>query len=147
MANASFIELSKRVSVLPNERWRLQVWVSKTSNNIPGEVFVYQRIPKVPTNPQPQDQFVHVASYADINDFPTENPEDDSPFFRLYYFDVTFRSLAVLNQKWVIVKKQITQTVEDIVRLNNLPPVTVEEVDYPVIPQEQVGLPQFGDNP
>lgn len=145
MANASFIELSKRVTQLSNGRFRLQIWVSKTSNNIPSEVFVYQRYPKVPTNPLPQDIFVHVASYADINDFPLENP-DDEPYFRLYFFDVTFKSLSVLNEKWRMVEKQVTQTVQDIVRLNNLPPMKVDIVDYTITSPVPLGLPQLGDN-
>jgi len=132
----SRIVLSKRLTTEidpegPDATHRLRVWVSESTNNIPGELFVYQKIPPVPkTNErQLENLFVHVASYADILDFPIDAPNEESPFFRLHYFDVTFDSLAMLDNKWNMMKAMINATVEDIVRLNNLPAVSLEEFD------------------
>lgn len=142
---ASVIELTKRVSNTADGRHRLQVWVSRTTNNIPSEIFVYQRFPSVPLYPDLQDIFVHVASYADLEDFPVGDPEDLVPFYRKYAIDIVFESLAVLLEKWDMLRKQVTHTVEDLVRLYNLAPAEVLTVEireqYVTIP----GLPQTGD--
>jgi len=129
------IQISKRQDSTIDEagkaQHRLRVWVSQTTDNIPSELFVYQQIPPVPkTTPEQLEQlFVHIASFADILDFPITARNDDSPFFRLHFVDLTFNSLAVLNQKWSMMKKMINATVEDIVRMNNLPAVSIEELD------------------
>ena len=121
----SKLAITKRIT---NEggRHRLRIWVTETSNNIPAEVFVYQHLPFVPDSIALEDVFVHIASYADISDYPATAPDSQSPFFRIYSVDLIFTSLAVLNQKWAIIRAQIQLLVEDIVRLNNLPPAEVE---------------------
>ena len=132
----SVIQLSKRqTSTIDPETQeavhRLRVWVSQATEGIPSELFVYQQIPPVPktTEDQLEQLFVHVASYADIIDFPANAINEESPFFRQYYVDLTFASLGVLNEKWSMMKRMINATVEDIVRLNNLPAISLEELD------------------
>jgi hypothetical protein len=128
--------LSKRLTTEidpegPTATHRLRVWVSEASNNLPAEIFVYQKIPPVPKTEEAQleEIFVHIASYADILDFPVDCPSEETPFFRLHYIDLSFTSLALLDEKWSMMKKMINHTVEDIVRLNNLPAVSLEELD------------------
>ncbi|MHA2070049.1 MAG: hypothetical protein ACXABY_37260 [Candidatus Thorarchaeota archaeon] len=120
--------ISKRITQ-DDERHRLRVWVSETTNNIPGQLFVYQAVPKVPLDDRPDGVFVHIASYADTLMFPIDEPDTESPFYRLYYIDLIFDSLVVLNEKWDLMRLMLNQTIEDIVRINNLPPVEVEEVN------------------
>lgn len=122
------ITLSKKVTQTDDFRQRLRVWVSETTNNIPAQVFVYQRIPSVPLDTELQDLFVHVASYADIQDYPSEAPDSTSPFFRQYFFDLVFDSKAIMEENWQRILWSVQHTVEDICRLNDLPPVEIRIV-------------------
>jgi len=126
---SSYIKISKRLTLTADARHRLQVWVSETTNNIPATIFVYQRIPLVPLDTGLSDLFVHVASYADTVDFPESVPAADSPYFRMYYVDLLFDSLATLEEKWTWMRRQIKLLVEDIVRINTLPPVEIIELN------------------
>jgi hypothetical protein len=119
------ITLSKRVTLTDDTRHRLRIWVSETTNNIPAQIFVYQRIPLVPLDTELQDIFVHIASYADIQEYPSEEPDNKSPFFRQYFVDLVFDSLAILEENWVRMVRSVQLTVEDIARLNELPPVEI----------------------
>jgi len=101
------------------------MWVSETTNNIPNTIFVYQDYPDVANSGNLPEYFVHIASYADILDFPEEARDKITPFFRKGYIDLTFNSLATLDEKVTLMLRQIKLLVEDIVRLNNLPPVEV----------------------
>jgi hypothetical protein len=119
------ITLSKRITLTDDIRHRLRVWVSETTNNIPAQIFVYQRIPLVPLDTELQDIFVHVASYADIQDYPAEAPDNESPFFRQYFFDLVFDSLYILEQNWLRIASSVQHTIEDIARLNEMGPIEI----------------------
>jgi len=115
---SSYIQISRRVTLEEDSRHRMRVWVSETSDNLPPTVFVYQRLPSVPSYDVLADLFVHIASYADIADYPENDPGEDSPFFRKYYVDLIFQSLPHLSDTWDLIEGQIKNTVEDLVRLN-----------------------------
>ena len=123
------ITLSKRITQTDDFRQRLRVWVSETTNNIPAQIFVYQRIPSVPLDTELQDIFVHVASYADISDYPSEKPDNTAPFFRQYFFDLVFDSKAVLEENWARILGSVQHTIEDIARLNEMGPVEILILD------------------
>ena len=123
------ITLSKRLTQTDDFRQRLRVWVSETTNNIPAQIFVYQRIPSVPLDTELQDIFVHIASYADIQDYPAEAPDDKSPFFRQYFFDLVFDSKAILEENWQRIVWSVQHTVEDIARINEMDPVEILILD------------------
>ena len=112
----------------------MQIWVSETSNNIPGPLFVYQQIPPVPESTDegevlvPKDKFVHVASYADVIAFPSQSPSADNPYFRLTYVDLVHDSRDFLEERWKMIQAQLKHTVEDVVRINILPPAQVNFV-------------------
>jgi hypothetical protein len=126
----SKIQVSRRISIYEDGH-RLQAWISESTNNIPNTLFVYQKIPFVPYEGCPEEMFVHIASYSDIYDFPETYDEEVAPFFRRGYIDLKFNSLPLLEQKWVLMENHLQHTVEDIVRLNSLPPTEVEFVDIP----------------
>lgn len=123
----STITIAKRVT-FQGDKHRLQVWVQATSNNIPATLFVYQRIPSVPLNTAPRDRFVHIASYADMGEFPENDPVPESPFFRRNGADLGFVSLVYLEETYQRMVLMFRQLVEDIGRLNDWPPVSIEEV-------------------
>jgi len=123
------IKISKKITLTDDIRQRLRVWVSETSNNIPGRLFVYQHIPIVPMDTELANLFVHVASYADINDYPEEAPDTKSPFFRRSGFDLVFDSKAELELAWIRAYRMLQNIVEDISRLNSMDPVEIVVVD------------------
>lgn len=125
----SSIQLSKRITLTGDNRHRLQVWVSETSDNIPKEVFVYQRIPSVPLDTELSDLFVHIASYTDIGNFPIDGPDASYPFYRKHFVDLVFDSKVYLGDTWDRMFSMVKHTVEDIVRLNGLAPVEVQEIN------------------
>jgi hypothetical protein len=121
-----FVVLNKRVLLVDEEQGshRLQVWVSETSDDIPGRIFVYQKYPSVPFyDEQPEDIFVHVASFADLAAFPIDAPDDRSPFFRLHYYDILFDTLALLEETWEITVAHARLLAEDVNRVLKLPPI------------------------
>ena len=110
-------------------RFRLRVWVQSTTNNIPGELFVYQLIPAVPgfNDGNPEERFVHIASYADMVAFPKDVASVDSPFFRKHFIDLVHDSRTFLEEKWTLINQQLSILISDITRVNNLPPGILEE--------------------
>jgi hypothetical protein len=123
------ITVSKRVDVTEEGKHRLRIWVSETSHNIPPEIFVYQKIPTVPFLNMPEDHFVHIATYSDILDKPPGAPDVGNPFYRLGQVDLAFISRAKLEEKWMRMEHHIQHTIEDIVRLNKLPPAEVAVIE------------------
>jgi len=124
------IEISRRTNLVPDGRHQLRIWVSKTTANIPPEIFVYQLVPPVPFIDDPHNKFVHIATYEAMLTLPINEPvEDESPFFRLSSIDLTFTSLAVLERKFIRMRRHIQTLIEDIVRLNALPPVEIVIID------------------
>jgi hypothetical protein len=126
---SSYIQITRRTTLEADNRHRLRVWVSETSDNLPPTIFVYQRLPSVPSYDALSDIFVHVASYADIADYPENDPGDDSPFFRKYHIDLIFTSLPHLSDTWDLIEGQVKHTVEDLARLNGDEAVDVTIVD------------------
>lgn len=66
--------------------------------NIDPAIFVWQRKPKSPHRTEEEDICSHVASPADMEEFPVGEPDPGSPFFRLTYADMLFRSVVYLEE-------------------------------------------------
>jgi len=129
----SSIKVNKTIVTTADSRCELRVWVSETTENIPGCIFVYQSLPSVPLDNYLTDLFVHVASYADITDFEPVLEDlpgavNDMPFYRKNYIQLVYDSKAELDTYWQIIKEHIQLLVEDIVKLNGLPAVEIIEV-------------------
>ena len=86
-------------------------------------------MPRVPLVETDGDLFVHMADYSDMLSFTVGGPDSESPYFRMYHINLVFDSLAVLEEKWQIMETQLKLLIEDITRLNNLPPVEVVFLD------------------
>ena len=125
------LQLSRRVTTTPDTRQRLQAWISFATPDLDEGVFVYQRLPKVPRLESSSGLFVHVASYADQQSFPAEAPGDTSPFYRLRYIDLLFDSLAILEEKWRMLKGHVQLLVTDVVQIKQLTPTQIEEIEVP----------------
>jgi hypothetical protein len=128
----SFFKVSKEfVSTTQGpKRWRLKVWVQETTNNIPGEIFVYQMYPGVPLYKEGKENaiFVNIASYQELIAFPKDYPSVENPFFRKHYIDIVHTSRSFLEDTWKLMEQQITILIADITRLNNIPPTNLEIV-------------------
>ena len=127
---APYVVLTKRITLVDEENGthRMQVWVSEVSDDIPYKILVYQKYPSVPDyTEQPEDIFVHVASFADLAAFPVDEPDGRSPYYRMYYYDILFDTLVLLEECWEITVAHVQLLVEDIARVAGLPPIEVIE--------------------
>lgn len=125
------IVVVKQVTPVDTEgSFKLRVWIRETTHGIPADLMVYQHIPPVPSMDYPQDQWVHIASYADLAMYPVDAPDCYTPFFRKYYFDLTFPVRPALEACWSLCRQHLQLTVEDYTRINGLPPAefVVEEM-------------------
>jgi len=130
MAERPKIQITKRVSVVDEEGGvRLRLWVSGATGGIPPTLFVYQLLPNVPKSEFPRHEFVHIASYADIAAFPENSPDAYAPFFRKNGMDLTFKTRALLEDTWNLCKAHLKLTVEDITRIDGLPPAEIEVIE------------------
>jgi hypothetical protein len=107
------------------------VWVSATSNNIPPEIFTFQRFPAVPdyNDGKEEDRFVHVCTYADMVAFPKDRPSVDNPYFRLHWLDLAHDSRVFLEDRWHVIKCHIEDLLADVVRINELAAAKFIECD------------------
>jgi hypothetical protein len=129
MSEQPKLQVTKRVAVVGDQGMvRLQMWISAASPEIPPELFVFQRIGTVPRADFPTDQFVHIASYADIAAFPIGAPDIYAPYFRQNGADLTFPTRGLLEQTWELCRAHLQLTVEDITRIDGLPPAEIEVV-------------------
>lgn len=129
MTNAT-IQITRRLSTEDGNR-RLRAWISGTTHDIPPTIFVYQRLPTIPLDDGLSDLFVHIASYPDILDFPTNEPNFDTPFFRQHWIDVAYTGSAELNRTWELIEQQISSLLQDLIVVNSLPPADIEVVTIP----------------
>lgn len=85
--------LPARIVAGRTQVYRLVVDATK-NRNMTDEVFVYQRKPILFGDQPYKDDFVNVASPADIADYPINSPvpgDNTRPFFRLSRVDLLFR--------------------------------------------------------
>ena len=130
MADQPQLQVSKRVlNVADQGMVRLQMWISGVSPEIPPELFVWQHIGAVPKAEFAPDRFVHIASYADLAAFPVNAPDTYAPYFRLTYADLTFPSRPLLERTWNLCREHLQLTVEDITRIDGLPPANIEIIE------------------
>jgi hypothetical protein len=129
MSEQPKIQVTKRVTASGDQGMvRLQAWVSAGTPEVPPELFVYQRIGTVPKADFPSDQFVHIASYADIVAFPVTEPDSYAPYFRKNGVDLIFPTRALLEKTWELCRAHLKLTIEDITRIDGLPPMEFEIV-------------------
>jgi hypothetical protein len=115
------LKVKARITILQDGCHRLQAWIdSYTGTELDGKVFVYQRFPTVPGETSPDDRFVNVASVADLKDYPADNPNTESPFFRLISIDLVFRSVDLLNRTWESIVEDLRALISNLNKLETL---------------------------
>jgi hypothetical protein len=77
-------------------RFRVQV---SAACGVPREVFLWQRKPILSEELGYKDDFSNVASPADLEEYPTLQPDPDlPPFWRRDFVDLVFRSLDLAEE-------------------------------------------------
>lgn len=98
--------------------WRMVVTASNADGGLPNEIFVYQRVNLGITY---SDQFVNVASPADIEEYPVGDPaSSEVPFYRLPYVDLVFRNVQLSNDAWAGIKQDVGELIRTLEAFGNL---------------------------
>ena len=89
------------------------------------ELFVYRRDFARYDAPS-RDVFNHIASPADLEEYPIGVPGGDSPFFRLSYIDLVFRDLDLLWSSWLALEMDVHGLVETLNQMEVVEETTME---------------------
>lgn len=98
------------------EGYRLRLDVIEAIG-IPPEIFVYQRKRGLLPNERDRDEFSNVASPADLEEYPADEPEPTRSFFRLKSIDVVFRNLDLLRTSLNDVRQDICSLIESLCQM------------------------------
>lgn len=90
------ITVRHNLTLLPDGKWRLQVWTASTENMDP-KIFVYQRTPHMPFKDTSQDIFANIAQLSDMVEYPEDEPNSDFPFFRTSSMDLIIDDSRVVG--------------------------------------------------
>jgi len=98
---------------------RLVVTVTSASE-LSEKIFVYKEVPLNPNDSTTIAQFDHVASPADLEDFPEDAPiaGSDPSWFRLNKVDVVVRSRAIADELWDAILQDVTDLKTTLDRLD-----------------------------
>lgn len=80
--------------------------------DMPNEIFLYLRRPYNPTTGEEADEFTSVCSMPDLEEYPAGAPAGVPPFFRLATIDLVFRSQALADEAWELIKREVEVLVE-----------------------------------
>jgi len=113
------LTVEKRVTEITGEgSHRLQMWVS-SYQDIDPEIFVWQRRPPNPPNTEDTDEYVNVASAADMEEYPVDNPDAElPPFYRKTSLDILFRSVALMDKSIATIEADIQSLINNLDRLD-----------------------------
>lgn len=114
----STIKLNKRITQQTDNSYRLQVWVSETSDGIPSEIFLYTALNLASDDgwSGSTSRLQKVCSYADLINYASTSPDTSSSYFRRSWIDLKFRSLSELDDLWDNLNTYTEFLVNDIVR-------------------------------
>lgn len=91
---------------------------------MPLAIFVYERKPFVDDAGEPVDEFVNIASPTDLEQYPVDLPQPESPFFRLVKVDLIFRNRELASDT----VDKIVNDVQELVQSLNF----ADEFDEPI---------------
>ena len=123
------LRIESRVNIVENGCHRLRMWTSDY-DGIDPNIFVYQRVPSVPEGSDPDDQFVNVASVADLEEYPHTLPGPDYPFFRLPSIDLVFRSVDLLTKTVDNIRRDIEDLLENLDALEDIGSHDIWDFNY-----------------
>lgn len=93
--------------------------------NMEAAVFVWHRLPKSPFQDEAIDVVSHIASAADMAEFPVDEPTlAGIPYFRRSYVDFLFRSTTECEAAWERAERDVGVLVESLKALDVLSEVS-----------------------
>lgn len=109
------LTIEKRITEITGQgSHRLQMWVTDYQDIDPN-VFVYQRLNPVPPAVDPSDEYVNIASAADMVEYPIDNPDPALPqFFRKTAIDIIFRSVDLMNRSIEVMESDLRNMVRNL---------------------------------
>ena len=97
-------------------RIRVEIGAETVGLEDDDRIFVYRRLPPDPYTGEEFDEFQTVASVVDLSQFPPEEPGEASPFFRLNYVELDFRSSIRVEEFWELIQREVCVLVEALER-------------------------------
>lgn len=85
---------------------------------LPKQILVFQRT--LTAEKDFRDGFSHVASPADIEEYPVDEPIAETPFYRADRVTLVFRHLGLLSRSLADLKQDICSLVETIEQMESL---------------------------
>ena len=87
------------------------------------EIFVFQRKPA--TGGGSRDEFSNIASSADLEEYPADEPETGGVFYRLATVELVFRNLDLGEQSMTDIERDINGLIESLNQMDTLVEATV----------------------
>jgi len=102
--------------------FRMKVEAVDPVGDMTSYVFVYRRYPPDPYTQEVFDEFVTVASFVDLDEYPVGEPDPQSslPFFRSNVVELDFRSAADAEEAWNIIRTEVCALVDALNRADNM---------------------------
>lgn len=111
------VKISKQINIDDNgSSHRLRIYVS-ASTNVAPEIFVYQIYRNPPSSVLVDDEFVHVASPADMVEYATTAVAGKN-YYRKSYVDMYFRSPDLLLQTLESIEQNINELLRTLAALD-----------------------------
>ena len=102
------LEVRYNLNLQSNGFWLLQMFVTQCSDDGDPNVFVHQKVcPEVYEESTEDYKFTNIASYADMNDYPISEPNDDTNFFRLKQMQISIEDPEVVLNTIATVKEHL----------------------------------------
>lgn len=114
-------EMPELARFLGRDYYRVRITASD-AENMPNEIFVFQKTLVNAATEETQDEFVCVAGPFDITSYPVGSPADDQtpPYFRLAEFDVLLPSSSLAVEFIADVQAQVNALINALRSLDRL---------------------------
>ena len=98
--------------------YRVQIWVDSYEDGTDPKIFVYQYKALLPDEEGPENEFSHVASAADMEEYPADAiSTHKQPFFRKSYCDLLFNDPSMIRSALVRFNVDVRQLLDNLNKL------------------------------
>jgi len=101
----------KRFKIKQANHWHLKVWrirveVDEVSGGMDPNIFLWTRNDPDPDTEEVIDEFMTVATVADMSRYPEAdpNPEADNPYYRTDFFEIDVEAQQTYDEVWQIIR-------------------------------------------